>query len=105
MKIATSNRLAHYQVELQELQEQTAMLNAQLPSLQAQMVTAQQYLRMNCGDRRARASYMEIQRRYNSTCTSIRRNTIRMQTLQRQIAGECNKAMYGRSGVARRRMY
>lgn len=104
MKIATTNRLAHYQVEFQELQEQTAMLNAQLPGLQSQIASMEQYLRMNGGDRKARSEYTKLRQRYNSTCASIRRNTVRMQTLQRQISGECNKAMYNR-GTTRRRRY
>lgn len=99
MKIGTQNRLAHYQVEFQELQEQTAMLNAQLPGLMSQLQSIEQYLRMNGGDRTARANYNGVRQRYNQTCTAIRRNTMRMQTLQRQIAGECNKAMYGRTGT------
>lgn len=102
MRIQSSNRLAHYQVELQELQEQTAMLNAQLPGLQAQMQTMQQYLMANGGDRRARSEWSKLQQRYNQTCTAIRRNTTRMMTLQRQIAGEHNKAMFGRTGMRAR---
>ena len=105
MKIATNNRLAHYQVEFQELQEQTAMLNAQLPGLQSQIASMEQYLRANGGDRKARAEYSKLRQRFNATSTSIRRNTVRMQTLQRQIAGECNKAMYGRTGTRRRSVY
>lgn len=102
MRIATTNKLAHYQVELQELQEQTAMLNAQLPGLTAQIQSIEQYLSVNAGDRRARAEYTKLRQRYFSTCSAIRRNSTRMQTLQRQITGEANKAMYGRSGMTRR---
>lgn len=88
MKIATCNRLAHYQVEFQELQEQTAMLNAQLPSLMSQMANIENYLAVNSGDRSARASYSQLRQRYNSTCASIRRNSMKMQTLQRRMAME-----------------
>lgn len=95
MRIQSNNRLAHYQVELQELQEQTAMLNAQLPGLQSQIVSMQHYLSQNCGDRKARGEVSALQRRYQHMCTSIRRNSVRMQTLQRQITAECARAMYG----------
>lgn len=99
MRIATGNRLAHYQVEFQELQEQTAMLNGQLPGLQNQIVHLQGYLSMNQGDKRARQELAELQRRYRTICSSIGRNNVRLNTLQRQIQGECNKAMYGRAGT------
>ena len=102
MRIATNNRLAHYQVEFQELQEQTAMLNAQLPGLMSQIQQTYAYLQVNGGDRRARQQYSELNRRYNSICASVRRNTVRMQTLQRQITGECMKASFTR---ARRSYY
>lgn len=101
MKIATNNKLAHYQVEFQELQEQTAMLNGQLPALQSQIASMEQYLRVNGGDRKARGEYTRLRQRYNATCTSIRRNTVRMQTLQRQISGECNRAMFNRVSTRR----
>lgn len=104
MKIATHNRLAHYQVEFQELQEQTAMLNTQLPGLLSQIQQMQAYLTANGGDRRARHQFAELNRRYNSVCSSIRRNTVRMQTLQRQIQAECARAMYPR-GSAQRAAY
>ena len=106
MRVGTQNRLAHYQVEFQELQEQTAMLNAQLPGLMSQIQSLEAYLRANGGDRTAKQNYNNARSRYNQTCTAIRRNTVRMQTLQRQIAGECNKAMYGSTGMRRpRRRY
>lgn len=115
MRIQSNNRLAHYQVEFQELQEQTAMLNAQLPGLQQQIASLEQYLSCNAGDRKARQNYSQVRQRYNSTCSSIRRNAMRMQTLQRQIAIEGNKiamsqqrmAMSGgsRGGYGRRRYY
>lgn len=101
MKIATHNRLAHYQVEFQELQEQTNMLNGQLPGLQSQIVHLQGYLSANQGDRQARSQLVELQRRANAISSSIRRNMTRMGTLQRQIQGEYNKAMYGRTGTRR----
>ena len=100
MKIATSNKLAHYQVEFQELQEQTAMLNAQLPGLMQQMRTMESYLSVNSGDRKARTEYTTLCKRYNSTCTTIRRNSMRLQTLQRQITAECAKATYGRAATS-----
>lgn len=105
MRIATNNRLAHYQVEYQELNEQTAMLRNQLPGLEAQIAQLGNYLSVNGGDRMARSEYAKLRQRYSSISSAIRRNIVRMQTLQRQIAGEANKAMYGRTGTRRSGYY
>ena len=113
MRIATNNRLAHYQVEYQELNEQTAMLRNQLPGLEAQIAQLGNYLSVNGGDRMARSEYAKFRQRYSSISSAIRRNIVlhfhycptHYQTLQRQIAGEANKAMYGRTGTRRSGYY
>lgn len=93
MNIATQNRLAHLQVEYQEVTEQTQMLQAQLPALTSQLGTLEQYLSYNNGDRKARADYSKTLQRYNSICNTIRRNNLRIQALSRQIAIENQKIM------------
>lgn len=105
MKIQTNNRLAHWQVELQELQEQTSMLNAQLPGLQSQMQQLQGYCSVNGGDRKAMQSLRQLQQRQRQIVSSINRNQRRMATLQRQIQAEYNRATYGHSGMPRQRRY
>ena len=91
MKIQTQNKLAHYQAEYQEVTEQTQMLRAQLPSLQQQILNMEAYLRVNNGDRKARTDYGNLVRRYNSLNNTIKRNCMRLETLNRQIAIENQK--------------
>lgn len=112
MKIQSQNRLAHYQCEYNEVLEQTQMLQNQLPGLQDQLINMQQYLNCNNGDRKARTDYSKLLQRYNSISCTIRRNQMRLQTLQRQIMCENQKiinqqqrAMMTASGVRGRSYY
>ena len=91
MKIQTQNKLAHYQAEYQEVSEQSQMLQAQLPALQQQIASMETYLRVNNGDRKARTDYSNLVRRYNSLVNTIKRNNMRLETLNRQIAIENQK--------------
>jgi predicted nuclease with TOPRIM domain len=94
MKVQTQNRLAHYQCELTEVMEQTQMLNSQLPAMRQQLSQYEAYLRVNAGDRKARADYSKLMQRFKSMCSQINRNQMRIQTLNRQIAMENNKICY-----------
>ena len=91
MKLQTQNKLAHYQTEYQEVTEQSQMLQAQLPALQQQISSMEAYLRVNNGDRKARTDYSNLVRRYNSLNNTIKRNYMRLETLNRQIAIENQK--------------
>lgn len=91
MKIQSQNRLAHYQLEYQELMEQTNMLIAQLSTAQAEVANLFAYLQCNDGDRRARSDYSKAIQRVNHLQSSINHNNLRCVTLQRQIAIENNK--------------
>lgn len=88
MKIQTQNKLAHFQCEYNELCEQTQMLQAQIPALQAQVQQLYCYLNCNNGDKRARSDYSKALQRLNSLNNTIRRNQMRLVTLSRQIAQE-----------------
>ena len=88
MKIQTQNKLAHLQCEYQELCEQTQMLQAQIPTLQAQVQQLYYYLNCNNGDKRARSDYSKALQRLNSLNATIRRNQMRLVTLSRQISQE-----------------
>lgn len=96
MKVQTQNRLAHYQVEYQEIREQTCMLQNQFGYLQNQLVNLQQYLSVNNGDKMARQNLRQVQRNLNSTKSQIFRNMRRLSTLERQISVEGSKVMRGR---------
>lgn len=93
MKIQSQNKLAHYQVEYQEVTQQSQMLQAQLPNLQQQIANMEAYLRVNNGDRKARTDYSNLIKRYNSLNNTIKRNSMRLETLSRQIAIENQKIM------------
>ena len=93
MKIQSQNKLAHYQAEYQEVTQQSQMLQAQLPNLQQQIANMEAYLRVNSGDRKARTDYSNLIKRYNSLNNTIKRNSMRLETLSRQIAIENQKIM------------
>lgn len=93
MKIQSQNKLAHYQAEYQEVTQQSQMLQAQLPNLQQQIANMEAYLRVNNGDRKARTDYSNLIKRYNSLNNTIKRNSMRLETLSRQIAIENQKIM------------
>lgn len=91
MKIGTSNRLAHYQVEFREISEQTTLLQSQVAGLQSQIHSLQAYLSVNQGDRNARANLSKLVQSYNSMSSSINRNLVRLQTLTSKMQIENNK--------------
>lgn len=91
MRIQSQNRLAHYQCEYAEVSEQILMQQNQLPGLQNQIASLQQYLNCNNGDRKARSDYSKLVQRYNGICGNIKRNQMRLQTLFRQICAEKQK--------------
>lgn len=91
MKLQTNNRLAHYQVELNEVQEQTIMLQARLQPIQAELANLQSYLSCNNGDKYVRQQYKRKVMEFRSLCTKIRKNSVRINTLQRQIMCEASK--------------
>ena len=85
MKIATDNKLAHYQVEVNEINEQLGMLNQQYMIQQQQVQQLGSYLSMNNGDTQARQRYRKATQELGSIGTKIRQKQRRLQTLQRQI--------------------
>lgn len=88
MKIQTSNKLAHLQVEYQELYEQTTMLQSQIKPMELQINQCQYYISVNSGDRKAVAQYRDLCRRYQTLVSQIKRNTIRLNNLQMRINQE-----------------
>lgn len=88
MKIQTSNKLAHLQVEYQELYEQTTMLQGQLKPMEFQISQCQQYISVNSGDRKAVAQYRDLCRRYQTLVSQIKRNSMRLNNLQMRINQE-----------------
>lgn len=91
MKIGTQNRLAHLQVEYQELNEQTMMLQNQVAPLNASIQQYQNYLSYNQGDRESLRKYRESLNRYNSLINQIRRNQNRLANLSMQITKEMQR--------------
>lgn len=96
MKIQTGNRLAHYQCELQELKEQTMMLQQSLTWLDKECSNLYQYLQYNNGDRQARKKYSNKLRELRGTQAHILRNGRRMQNLQVRIQQEAVRIGMGR---------
>lgn len=95
MKIATGNKLAHYQAEYNELMEQLKMLEARVPYIQGDIKVLQCYLSLNQGDTSARSDYQRdcsILKHINAQIIQKQR---RLSTLTGQIQYEQNKAMYG----------
>ena len=88
MRLQTNNKLAHYQCEYQELCEQTAMLQNQVPALQAQIAQLQAYCNVNCGDRAAIGNLKKLLTRMRTLSNNIARNQQRLNTLARQIQNE-----------------
>ena len=91
MKIGTQNRLAHLQVEYQELNEQTMMLQNQVAPLNASIQQYQNYLSYNQGDRVSLKKYREALNRHNSLLNQIRRNQNRLANLSMQITREMQR--------------
>lgn len=96
MKIRTNNRLAHYQVELNEVSEQTYMLQVNMGNLYQEINVLSNYLSVNSGDLHSRNMYKAKVKEYRSLKSKVNRNTRRIETLRRQIALEGSKMMRGR---------
>lgn len=96
MKIQTNNRLAHYQVELNEVSEQTYMLQVNIGHLYQEINVLSNYLSANSGDLHSRNMYKAKVKEYRSLKSKVNRNTRRIETLRRQIALEGSKMMRGR---------
>lgn len=78
MKVQTGNRLAHLQVELQELIEQTNYLKLQIQPKQMEIANLENYLKYNNGDRR-------ISSDYRKACNELRSLMIKINTNNRKI--------------------
>lgn len=74
MKIQTTNRLAHLQVELQETIEQNTLLQRQVQLKQNEVANLQMYVNTNNGDKRITTQYRKTCRELNTLCNQIRRN-------------------------------
>ena len=85
MKVQSVNKLAHLQCEYNE---QTQMLSNQLQPIQAELTQINEYLRANQGDRGMLSRFKELQRRYSSTLTQVRRNNQRLYSLSARISQE-----------------
>lgn len=96
MKIKTNNRLAHYQVELGELREQTYALQATCGHLEQEIGVLNNYLLSNNGDSHSRTLLRCKMKEFRSLQSKINRNIRRMNTLTRQISIEGMKIQRGR---------
>lgn len=97
MKIQTTNRLAHLQVELQETTEQNRCLYAQVQPKKDQISSMECYLRTYNGDRKVMQQYKKACRELNTLCNQIRRNNDKIAKLQYRIQVESTKANMGYS--------
>lgn len=105
MKVQTSNSLAHLQVEYQELNEQTYMLEAQLSPLAVEIRQYQQYLQCNSGDKKTLSAYRQAVRRYNSIKNTIYRNRQRMYKLQLRMLNNQGAMRYRRRRINNKYFY
>lgn len=96
MKIATQNRLAHYQIEYNEICEQSGILNNQLLLKQQEYNNLQRYLSCNQGDKGVRQQFRQCAKDITSIQSKLRQNNVRLATLSRQIEVEKRKIMTGR---------
>lgn len=96
MRIQTSNRLAHLQVELNETSEQTYMLQSRQGHLYNEIQVLERYLAVNNGDLKSRSMYRDKVREFKKLQTQINRNNRRMITLRHQISIEYSKIQRGR---------
>lgn len=90
MKVMTQDKLNRYQYEYNNLLEQNQMLSANLEALINQRNQMQQYAQANPGAV-AYADVNKITQRCNSLQNTIRKNSLRMQTLWNQITAESRK--------------
>ena len=92
MKIQTSNRLAHLQVELQSTKEQNNCLQSQVQPKQSQVSSLENYIRVNSGDRKLVSQYKKACRELNTLYNQIRRNNEKITRLQCNIQQESLKS-------------
>lgn len=97
MRIATTNKLAHLQIEYQTLLNQTSMLQTQYNSDYAQCCQLIAYTRSNPGDRRCIAEAKKQSQRCRSLQSNINRNHARLRSLEGQIQREQYRLMCGRT--------
>lgn len=102
MRIATQNRLAHYQCELNELLEKLPMMQQQLASMCPQINSLASYCQFNNGDRDAMARYRKLMSNYRSLQTQFRKTQARICVLQTNIAKESQRIMMGTQRSSRR---
>lgn len=95
MRVQTTNKLAHLQVELQETMEQNNCLQSQVQPKQAQIASLENYIRANSGDRKLMAQYRKACRELNTLCNQIRRNNQKITRLQFSIQQEGAKSQMG----------
>lgn len=107
MRVQTTNRLAHLQVELQETIEQNYCLQAQVQPKQEQIAYLEQYLRVNSGDRKLMTKYRKACRELTTLCNRINRNNQKITRLQYNIGQEELRIQMGYAKPRRnvRRMY
>lgn len=106
MKIGTDNKLAHLQLEYNELYEQTCTLGAVANTTLNMVRYYETYLSSNGGDRSAIAEYRKAITKYRSVVSQINRNNYRLQSLIRRINEETIRLQAKQMGYAnRRRMY
>lgn len=96
MKIQTGNRLAHYQVEHNELTERAVFINAQITSMTRIVEAEKQYLSYNNGDKRAREEHRNNTTKLRSLLSEYARIQKRLITLEHQMRVESNKVVNGR---------
>ena len=105
MRLATSDRLSHMQLEYNGLNEQTAALKAQYSMMNAQCQNLLQYCQSRPGDRVQKAALNQQMRAVRSLYSHIVRNERRMAVLQRNMAAEMQRQVYNVHQPRRRRMY
>lgn len=96
MKIATQNRLAHYQVEYDECCQRGAILQQQRNTKLMEVNQWASYLSINNGDASARKNWRRAQQELRSIDSEMRKLQVRLATLQRQINTEKMKIQSGR---------
>lgn len=102
MKIATQNRLAHYQCELNELSEKVPYMQQQLAAMCPQLTSLASYCQYNNGDRNAMARYRKLMSDYKSLQTQLRKTQARICVLQSNIAKEAQRIRFGTQRATRR---
>ena len=91
MKVQTSNKLAHLQVEYNELYEQTETLKAQTQIKYSECMNLSQAVSVNSGDKKVMQMYRKAVSEYNSLCNNVRRNQNKLVNLSARINSECQR--------------